>query len=66
MGCRLSRPGECYRDAHALIEGIRTTIEGGFVPTNQQEAASKLWFAHRDRNNCRRIYECALKIEKTL
>ena len=59
-------PGECFMDAPALIEGIRATIEGGFVPTVQQEAASKLWFAHRDRNNCRRIYECALRIEETL
>lgn len=59
-------PGECYLDIDGLIEGLQTTIEGGFVPSERQEEVSRRWFAHRDANNCKRIYECACEIEKTI
>lgn len=59
-------PGDCYMDAQSLIDGLRKTIEGGFVPSEQQEASVARWYAHRDKNNCKRIYECALEIERTL
>lgn len=59
-------PGECYLNAGDLIEGLRKTIEAGFVPSEQQERVSRRWFAHRDTNNRKRIYECALEIERTI
>lgn len=57
-------PGERYLTAEDLIKGIATTIENSFTPSVQQEKAAELWFAHRDKNNCQRIYDCALQIEQ--
>jgi CDP-glycerol glycerophosphotransferase (TagB/SpsB family) len=59
-------PGAYYLDAQSLIEGLRKTIENGFVPTADEVEAASRWYAHRDKNNCKRIYECAREIERTL
>lgn len=59
-------PGAYYLDAQSLIEGLRKTIENGFVPTQDEVEAASRWYAHRDKNNCKRIYECALEIERKL
>lgn len=59
-------PGDCYSSVEDLIRGIRDTADGGFVPSARQEAAARRWFAHRDHDNRKRIYECALEIEKTI
>ncbi len=57
-------PGDRYFDASALIAGIADTIDRSFSTTAQQDKAAARWFAHRDRSNCQRIYDCALQIEK--
>lgn len=59
-------PGPCYEDADSLIEGIKQTIEGGFVPPPEYVEKASRWYAHRDRGNCRRIYEYALEIERSM
>ena len=59
-------PGDCYLDAEGLVQGIRDIADGGFVPSARQEAVSRRWFAHRDHDNRKRIYECALEIERSI
>ena len=59
-------PGPCYQDSESLIEGLRQTIEGGFVPAPEYVERASRWYAHRDRNNCQRIYEYALEIERSM
>jgi len=59
-------PGDCYLDAEGLVQGIGDIADGGFEPSARQEAVSRRWFAHRDHDNRKRIYECALEIEKLI
>ena len=57
-------PGDCYFDANALIDGLEQSAEQGFEPSDQQKRVASRWYAHRDHDNCKRIYECALQIER--
>ena len=59
-------PGPCYHDAKGLVEGLRQVIESGFVTSDEHRELAARWYAHRDQNNCRRIYECARAIEQAL
>ncbi|MEE1273713.1 MAG: CDP-glycerol glycerophosphotransferase family protein, partial [Olegusella sp.] len=59
-------PGDCYFDADALIDGLEQSAQAGFVASDHQREVASRWFAHRDHNNCQRIYECALQIERSM